>query len=136
MNKVSYKLSNVNIEERTATLRARPESHVGAWYKFDVELSPLLNSRIIQGRQDLDKMQYEEEVFTSTVNSNDFKENPLKVVKFINQDGTVKNYQVKLVSEAKPIIKYIKDMFGRRTKKYINQWYKKSQYQRYQEVQL
>ena len=136
MNTVTYKLTDVNILDKTATLKARPSGKT-YWLRLkEVSLSPLLVYRIKEAWKDSDSRQYDEVEFTSEVDSPRELENPLKLVRFEYSDGALKNFYVELVMEAGATITYMKDLFGRRKKKYENKFYSRSNYSRYTVVTL
>ena len=130
-----YKLTDVNIVNKTGTLHAKEEGK-RAWIKMQVELSGQLVSLINKGRSDADARQYEDVEFTSTLHSTSFEDNPLKLVQFNNPDGSLKNYQVKLVTDRGFDLVHDYDVFRRKISKPIYKYFDKYHFKRFVIVNL
>lgn len=128
--KMVYKLTDVNINEKTGKLIVRKE-HGKKETVLDVSISGKLAYRIKKQREDDRRMKYEEVEFKSDVFSKSFTENPLKLVEFRHPDESVDGYKVELVDQAGIDFIESKDFFNRTIRKVVYKTWKPENYMRY-----
>jgi len=133
--RVTYNLSEVNLASKTGVLRVREEDKRSG-YKLNVTLSGQLIYKIkdyMKGNKKQIKLTNVD--FTSTLMSNDYKANPLKLIKF-TKEGEQPSFKLQMVDDKGHYFKNYVNAMNQRVDKIIFKHWKKSQYIRFWEVAL
>ena len=136
---LTYILNDVNTVNRTATLRVKEEGKRNIVFR-DLSISGQLASRIqlyrdnVPTRSGAKRQKLEEVEFTSTCASPSFNDNPLKLIKFIKDEGP--EFHVQLVHDKGRKVFEYKNAAQKMVEKVIYLRWQASQYLRYYEVNL
>lgn len=138
---LTYILTDVNTELRTATLKVREEGKRSGYVFSLVEISGQIATRI-QMRRDgqftskgKEFMKLEDVEFTSTLQSKSYQENPLKLVKFIGSDRATP-YKVQLVDDKGHKVNRYKNAAQKMVDSITYLRWQPSQFRRYVEITL
>jgi len=135
--KLTFKLSNVDLVKKTGTLRVKKEGNQSG-YKLSVTLSNQLVGKIkFHMKSPKHKMAIDlvDVPFTSFNGSPDYKENPFKLVEF-KREGQPSTFKLQMVDDkGYSFTHYVNAMQQRADKVKFKHW-KKSQYLRYWAVTL
>lgn len=128
--KVMYKLTDVNLVKKSGVLKAKQEG-THFWIKYNVSISGWLLSGIKAYRKNPNgkARKLEDVVFSSTLMSESYEENPLKLIKFI-KDG-VESFRVTFVTDKGYYVKRYQTAANTTIEKYGYKHWRKDQFIRY-----
>lgn len=137
--KIIYQLESVDLKTKSGVLMTKPElPKNAAWKRTVVSLSNLLSHRIeknkVRGLRIGDT--FVGTKFSSTVDSQEFSENPFTLVEFVPTEGSdvPHNFQLRLVTEKRGIQVEVVDFYQNSSLKWQNRSRRAKEFMRYELV--